>query len=86
MRVPHHDDASYVLQYIMHALEQKEIIYIKDIVERFDYDKSTVYKLLKKIGINFITIDDRYIVKKLGGGKYQLKENSAEESAEILGK
>lgn len=86
MRVPHHDDASYVLQYIMHALEQQEIIYVNDIVERFDYDKSTVYKLLKKIGINFIRIDDRYIVKKLGRGMFQLKENSAEESAEKLEK
>ena len=86
MRVPHHDDASYVLQYIMHALEQREIIYVNDIVERFDYDKSSVYKLLKKIGINFTTIDDRYIVKKLGGGRFQLKENSAEETAEKMEK
>ena len=86
MRIPHHDDASYVLQYIMHALEQKQIIYVEYIVKRFDYDKSTVYKLLKKIGINFETIDDRYIVEKIGRWMFQLKENSAEESAEILGK
>ncbi len=82
MRIPHHDDASYVLQYIMHALEQKQIIYVEYIVKRFDYDKSTVYKLLKKIGINFETIDDRYIVEKIGRGMFQLKENSAIELAE----
>ena len=86
MRVPHHDDASYVLQYIMHALEQREIIYVNNIVERFDYDRSTVYKLLKKIGINFITIDDRYIVKRLGKGRFQLKENPTEETAEKIEK
>ncbi|MDE6661210.1 MAG: hypothetical protein K2J93_05265 [Anaeroplasmataceae bacterium] len=86
MRVPHHDDASYVLQYIMHALELREIIYINDIVKRFDYDKSSVYKLLKKIGINFATIDDRYIVKRIGKGMFQLKENSAEEEAELMEK
>lgn len=82
MRIPHHDDASYVLQYIMHALEQRKIIYVEYIVKRFDYDKSTVYKLLKKIGINFTTIDDRYIVMKIGKGMFQLKEKSAIELAE----
>lgn len=82
MRVPHVYDSSFVLQYILHALEQSEIINVKELCIQFDYDESSIYKLLKKIKLNFAIIDSCYTVKKIEGGKYQLFTVSFTETEE----
>lgn len=82
MRVRHVYDSSFVLQEIMHKLEQFEEIVIKEIALQFDYDESTVYKLLKKIDLNFAKIDAKFKVVRIGCGIYKLF-NSSEMAEEL---
>lgn len=72
MRVSHVYDSSFVMQYVLHELELFNIVNVKEIALRFEYDESSVYKLLKKIDINFVLIDSSYKVKRIGCGKYKM--------------
>ncbi len=78
MRVSHVYDSSFVLQCILHELELFNIIDVKEISARFDYDESSIYKLLKKISLNFVLIDSSYKVKRIGSGMYKLIYSSDE--------
>lgn len=78
MRVKHIHDSSFVLQYIMHALEEYKTVNVKELSVIFEYDESTLYKLLKKIDLNFCMIDSRIKVKKMGGGIYNMVYSSGE--------
>lgn len=77
MRVSHVYDSSFVMQYVLHELELFKIVNVKEIALRFEYDESSVYKLLKKIDINFVLIDSSYKVKRIGSGIYKMFYSSA---------
>ena len=72
MRGKHGYDASFVLQYILHELEQLKPVNIKELAYRFEYDPSSIYKLIKKIDQNFCMIDNSIKIKRLGGGIFKL--------------
>ncbi len=83
MRVPHSYDASFVLQYILHELEQSKVVNVKEISLQFEYDESSVYKLLKKIDHNFAVIDINFKVIRVGCGTYKMVNSSSGEEMEI---
>lgn len=85
MRVRHVHDSSFVFQTILHKLELFQEIVIEELSVLFDYDCSTIYKLIKKIDLNFAKIDSKYKIVKVGSGKYKLSssDDSEEENRKV---
>ena len=71
MRTKHVYDASYVFHYILDLLYCFETINVKNIAIMFDYDISSIYKILKKIEYNQILINSSYELIKVKTSCYR---------------
>ena len=71
MKISHTYDSSYVYLSILDVLYTNNILDIKGIAHKFEYDISTIYKLVKKIDYNLATINPTIMLVKVCPGKYK---------------
>jgi predicted DNA-binding protein YlxM (UPF0122 family) len=71
MRISHIYDSSYVYHYILDLFYTFQVVNVNDIAYEFDYDKSTVYKLIKKIEYNLETINSSLRLVKIKPSVYK---------------
>ena len=71
LRISHYYDSSYVFHFILDKLYSNENIDVNYICHIFEYDASSVYKILKKIQYNLITINPDVELVKIRPGLYK---------------
>ena len=73
MRTSHAQESSYIYQSILNDLYMGEVININNLAHKFDYDVSSIYKIIKKIDYNFATINSHLKIVKISPKCYQLE-------------
>ena len=71
MKIAHVYDSSYIYHYVLDILYCGKVLNVNDIVYEFEYHKSSIYKLIKKIEYNLETINSDLILVKICPGKYK---------------
>lgn len=71
MRIYHTYDSSFVFQTILDILYSGKILDVAAIAEEFDYDTSSIYKILKKIDYNLVLINPNIQLEKISPGQYK---------------
>ena len=74
MRKQHIYDSSFVFQWVLNEFYLNRVVVVSDIVNRFEYDKTTVYKMLNKIDNNLVLIESKFHIVKVKPGCYKMQE------------
>ena len=72
MRVKHINDSSYVFMYVLNEFYIGSIVDIKTLCDKFEYDKSSFYKMFDKINSYLVQINPDYEVIRISIGKYKM--------------
>lgn len=75
MRVSHVYDSSYLFHYILDLFYNFNIVNVQLISQEFEYDKSSIYKIIKKIDYNQELINSKFRVIKVKPLCYKFEIN-----------